>query len=506
MTTVKNLVDIKDVSKNYAGVHALQDVSFSIREGEVHALCGENGAGKSTLIKVLTGAIQPTAGEVLFDGEPMTDLTPRKAMDLGIAAVYQEFSLAPFLTVAENIFYGREIHTAGIRNVARMNREAQELCHQMGVDIDVRRAVHSLGVAYQQIVEIVKAVATNAKFIIMDEPTAPLTVGETEVFFGIVEKLRQQNVTILFVSHRLDEVFRLCDRVTVLVDGTFATTQNIADLTERQLISHMVGRELSNEYPHSDHERGEVIFEATGVTSKDVTDVSFQVRAGEIVGLGGLVGAGRTEVARIVFGADPMTSGSMTLRGAPYKPRSTRVALANNLGLIPEDRKAEGVVLQRPIRDNVTYACLPKVSTAKVIQTRRERKVVDAQVESLRIKTPSIMQLAGNLSGGNQQKVVLAKMLATDCEILILDEPTRGIDVGAKQEIYDLMNRLAAAGKAILLISSEMPELIGMSDRILVMREGHIVGELTPDQYSQQTILEMASGLDPLHHDVQPDA
>jgi len=499
MTNVKNLIEVRNVSKNYAGVHALRDVSFSIREGEVHALCGENGAGKSTLIKILTGAIHPTSGELLYGGQPMTDLTPRKAMDLGVAAVYQEFSLAPFLTVAENIFYGREIHTMGIRNASRMNREAQELCRQMGVNIDVKAPVHTLGVAHQQIVEIVKAVATNAKFIIMDEPTAPLTVSETEVFFRIIDRLREQNVTILFVSHRLEEVFRLCDRVTVLVDGAFATTQDTTNLTQRQLISHMVGRELSGEYPRSDRQPGEVVFEADGVTNKDVTDVSFQVRAGEIVGLGGLIGAGRTEVARILFGVDRMTGGSMRLHGQHYVPRSTRSALAHNIGLIPEDRKAQGLALLQPVRDNVTYACLPKVSTATVVRTRKERALVDTQVQNLKIKTPSVMQLAGNLSGGNQQKVVLGKMLAADCDLLILDEPTRGIDVGAKQEIYELMNRLAAAGKAILLISSEMPELIGMSDRILVMREGQLVGELTPDQYSQQTILELASGLDPLH-------
>lgn len=497
----KNLVEIKNVSKNYAGVHALQDVSFNIAEGEIHALCGENGAGKSTLIKILTGAIHPTSGDVVFDGSPVSELTPRKAMDLGIAAVYQEFSLVPFLTVAENIFYGREIHKGGVRNVARMNREAQELCDRMGIRIDVKEQVHNLGVAYQQIVEIVKAVATNARFIIMDEPTAPLTVSETEVFFGIIDRLREKNVTILFVSHRLDEVFRLCDRVTVLVDGTFSTTTRTADIGERELISLMVGRELSGDYPHADRLPGEVVFTAENVTSKDVTDVSFQVRKGEIVGLGGLIGAGRTEVARIIFGADPMTSGSMTVRGRPYRPTSTRTALANKIGLIPEDRKAQGVVVNRPVRDNVTYACLKELAVAGIINTPKERTVVDTYVDSLRIKTPGVMQVVANLSGGNQQKVVLGKMLSTDCEVLILDEPTRGIDVGAKQEIYDLMTQLVEAGKAVILISSEMPELIGMSDRILVMREGRIVGELSPEQYSQQTILEMASGLDPIHAD-----
>ncbi|MBN8882641.1 MAG: sugar ABC transporter ATP-binding protein, partial [Salana multivorans] len=442
-----------------------------------------------------------TSGEIAFDGSELHDLTPRKAMALGIAAVYQEFSLVPFLTVAENIFYGRELHRGGVRDVARMNREAQQLCDQMGIRIDVKAQVHNLGVAYQQIVEIVKAVATNAKFIIMDEPTAPLTVSETEVFFGIIERLRERNVTILFVSHRLDEVFRLCDRVTVLVDGKLSTTSRTADIGERELISLMVGRELNSDYPHADRSPGDVVFEASGVTSKDVTDISFHVREGEIVGLGGLIGAGRTEVARLVFGADPMTGGTMRVRGRNYRPRSTRTALANKIGLIPEDRKAQGVVLNRPVRDNVTYACLKQLAVAGVVRTGRERDVVDSYASSLRIKMPGSWQLVANLSGGNQQKVVLAKMLATDCEILILDEPTRGIDVGAKQEIYELMTRLAQAGKAIILISSEMPELIGMSDRILVMREGRIVGELSPPQYSQQTILEMASGLDPLHAD-----
>ena len=469
---------------------------MSIRRGEVLALCGENGAGKSTLIKILTGAVAPSEGHVVLDGEILEDATPRKVIEAGVAAIYQEFSLVPFLTVAENIFYGREISRGGIRDIAEMNRQARELCQRMGVRIDVQTQVSHLGVAYQQIVEILKAVATDAKFIIMDEPTAPLTVTETEVFFGIVKQLRANRTTILFVSHRLEEVFQLCDRVAVLCDGRFVITKKVSEVNERELISYMVGRELSSDYPRPSRDLGEPVLRVSELANTGLSGVSFELRRGEILGFGGLVGAGRTELARAIFGADRIHAGDMILNGRPYAPGSTKAALRRGVGLIPEDRKRQGVVTARPIRDNITYSTLRRLSSFGVIKSAREKKLVSSSIDNLRIKTTSSMQLVRNLSGGNQQKVVLAKILATDCDLLIFDEPTRGIDVGAKQEIYRLMCDLVERGKSVILISSEMPELMGMSDRIIVMRNGRVAGELKRDEFSQQLILEVASGLE----------
>lgn len=469
---------------------------MEIKRGETHALCGENGAGKSTFIKLLTGAILPSSGTIEFEGTVYDKLTPSLSMRLGIAVIYQEFSLVPYLTVAENIFYGRERSRMGIRSIQQMNAEAEKLCRDMGVEINVKTKVCGLGVAYQQIVEILKAVSKNAKFIIMDEPTAPLTLKETEIFFQIIKKLKEKKVTIIFISHRLEEVFELCDRVTVFCDGRFITTKKTEEVTKKALISYMVGRELTDDYPASSGKFGNVVFEARRVSNKRIHDISFKVRKGEVLGIGGLVGAGRTETARAVFGADPITSGEFLFQGKKYVPKSPKEALGLGIGLIPEDRKKQGLILEASVKDNSVISILGKCSRMGIIDRKNESGIVKKYVDELRIKTPGINQLVKNLSGGNQQKVVLAKMLATNCEILIFDEPTRGIDVGAKQEIYHLIRELTLQGKSVIMISSEMPELIGMSDRILVMADGRMKGEIGREEFSQERILEMASEID----------
>ena len=455
------ILRVKDICKYYPGVKALDGVNFEVKRGEVHAICGENGAGKSTFIKILTGANEPTSGTIEFNGKEYAKLTPKQSMELGISVIYQEFSLIPYLSVAENIFYGREIKKGIIRDIAAMEKQAKELCKEMGVDIDVHKRVCDLGIAYQQIVEILKAVSKKSEFIIMDEPTAPLTVKETAVFFKIIQKLKQDHVTIIFISHRLEEVFEICDRVSVFCDGKYIV--------------------------------GETLLKVEHLKNKRVHDVSFELKKGEILGFGGLVGAGRTELVRAIYGADPIESGTITFNGKKYSPKSPADGLEAGIGLIPEDRKAQGCVLSLTIRENIVYSILKKISKVSVVQKKQEKEIVDQYIKELNVKTPSPEQLVKNLSGGNQQKVVLAKALATNCEILIFDEPTRGIDVGAKQEIYNLMCKLVEAGKSIIMISSEMPELIGMSDRIVVMSNGENAGELSKGEYDQTHLLEMAS-------------
>jgi ribose transport system ATP-binding protein len=487
------ILKTQGLSRYFSGVKALDDVSLSIRRGEVHAVCGENGAGKSTLIKLLTGANVPTAGTIEFEGITYSKLNPRQAMNLGITVIYQEFSLIPYLSVAENIFLGREVHRYGIRNIKKMNQNARELCDRMGIKIDIEARICDLGVAYQQIVEILKAVSQESKFIIMDEPTAPLTLKETEIFFGIIKKLKENHTTVVFISHRLEEVFEICDRVTVLCDGKYITTREVGEIDKKQLISYMVGRELAEDYPAPKSVPEEVIFEAKHLTNAHVRDAGFVLHKGEILGFGGLVGAGRTELARLIFGVDEKISGEMFYRGKAYNPQSPQQALQSGIGLIPENRKSQGVILGLSVKDNIIYSSLKDYSKFMVINRNSERKTVDSYIQNLNIKTPSRLQLIKNLSGGNQQKIVLAKMLATNCDILIFDEPTRGIDVGAKQEIYHLMCNFIEMGKSIIMISSEMPELIGMSHRIIVMSGGRICGELQRNEFSQEVILEIAS-------------
>lgn len=490
------ILEVKGLSKYYPGVRALDDVSVDFERGEVHALAGENGAGKSTLIKMLTGAITPSKGEIVLNGESHTSFGPTEAIHEGIAAVYQEFNLVPFLSVAENVFYGKEIMKGAFVDKKQMAAEVQKYLDEFEIDLDPLALVGTLGVAHQQITEIIKAVMSNSKVLIMDEPTAPLTNKETQLLFRIVDKLKANNVTIIFISHRMEEMFEICDRVTVLRDGQYVSTKSISEITRQSLIADMVGRELGEDYPERQKELGDVVLEADGLSNEKIHDVSFKVRKGEILGFGGLVGAGRTEVMQAIFGADPISSGTVKVKGQPVKIKGPAQALDQGIGLIPEDRKNQGVLLELPIQTNVSFSSLKQAMNGPFIDAKRDAALSQDYIKKLKIKTPSADQLVKNLSGGNQQKVVLAKMLATNGDIIIFDEPTRGIDVGAKQEIYNLMRRLVdEEGKTILMVSSEMPELLGMSDRVLVMRHGRIVGELDRDEFSQERVLEYASGL-----------
>lgn len=487
------LLKMNNITKYYSSVKALDNVSLDIKRGEIHAICGENGAGKSTFIKILTGAIEPTNGSIEFEGISYNKLSPKQAMDIGISVIYQEFSLIPYLTVTENVFYGRETHKYGVRNIKEMNKKAKALCDEIGVDLDVNARVSGLSIAYQQIVEILKAISENAKLLIMDEPTAPLTLKETELFFNVVDKLKQKGVTIIFISHRLEEVFQISDRATVFMDGKYIVTKDIDEIDQNELISYMVGRELSDTYPQPKKKPGNVVLKLTGVSNKNVNDINFELKSGEILGFGGLVGAGRTELMRIIYGADKFDSGKMEYKGKAYKPDSPQEALSNGIGLLPEDRKNQGFVPMLSIKDNIVISTLKKHSKLSVINRAKVKSVAEKSVSSLSIKTSNINQKIEELSGGNQQKVILAKILDTKSDVLIFDEPTRGIDVGTKQEIYNLICDLADQGKSIILVSSEMPELIGLSTRIMVMNNGEIVGELAKEEFTQERLFKIAS-------------
>ncbi|MDR1353678.1 MAG: sugar ABC transporter ATP-binding protein [Treponema sp.] len=490
-----NILELRDIVKFYPGVVALNKVSIGFRPGEIHAIVGENGAGKSTLIKCITGCIEPSDGEIVFQGKTCKSLTPIEAIERGIGAVYQEFNLVPFLSAAENIFYGREKRKKLFLDHETMNREAKAIIEELGISIDPKTRVKDLTVAYQQMVEIAKTVSREVKFLILDEPSAPLTPPEIESMFAVLRRLKQKGVTILYISHRMEEIFQIADRVTVLRDGLYISTLNTAETDRNELIRLMVGRELSGTYPKRTTDKGEVVLKVKDLCSDYIKDVSFELEKGEILGLGGLVGAGRTETVRAIFGADPLTGGEIFLNGKSVRVKSPKEAIKHGIGLIPEDRKRHGVLQGLSVKVNVSFACLPVLSKRQWIESRKENGIVKEQITNLQIKTPSESQLVKNLSGGNQQKIVLAKWLATKCDVLIFDEPTRGIDVGAKQEIYKLMRSLAEQGKSIIMISSEMPELLGMSDRIVVMHEGRIMGELDPWDATQETVLAMASNL-----------
>ncbi|MCL2163063.1 MAG: sugar ABC transporter ATP-binding protein [Oscillospiraceae bacterium] len=491
----QNILELRDVVKLYPGVVAMNKVSISFKAGEIHALVGENGAGKSTLIKCLTGCIEPTGGEIFYMGEIWKKVTPAQALKKGIGAVYQEFNLIPFLSVAENLYYGRELEKGLFLDQETMNRETNSIMQELGVDINPDSKVKDLTVAYQQMVEIAKTLSRNVKFLILDEPSAPLTSREIEAMFAVVRRLKEKGVTVLYISHRLEEIFEISDRVSVMRDGEYICTLNTAETDHQQLVRLMVGRELTGDYPQRKTPVGRNVLEVKNLYSKYVKNVSFQLKKGEILGLGGLVGAGRTETARAIFGADDVISGQITLNGRPLSLKGPKTAIKNGIGLIPEDRKHHGVLLGLSIKENITFACLPRISPRQWVNTKEENIMVHKEIQDLQIRTPSETQLVKNLSGGNQQKVVLAKWLATNCDVLLFDEPTRGIDVGAKQEIYKLMRALAEQGISIIMISSEMPELLGMSDRIVIMHEGCVVGELNAQDATQEKIIMIASNL-----------
>ena len=491
------LLEMRHISKRYPGVVALDDVSFEVRPGEVHALMGENGAGKSTLMKILAGAETRDTGDFLINGKPVHIDSPQQAMDLGVNIIYQEFNLVPHLSAGENIFLGREPAAAipGFVNFRKLYQDAQQVIDALGVRVDARAEVSRLSVAQQQMVEIAKATSRNSVIIAMDEPSATLTDHELKNLFDLIRSLKERGVGIIYISHRMEEIFQIADRVTVFRDGKHVATKPVSELTNEEIIRLMVGRELKESIPKRAAERGEPLLEVRGLTRNDVfQDISFTVHRGEVLGIGGLVGAGRTEVARAIFGADAIDAGEILMHGKAVKVRSPQDAIALGIGLVPEDRKSLGLVLNMAVRENVTLAHLDILSTLGFVNRKQEREVAQEYREKLRIRTPTVEQEARNLSGGNQQKVVLAKWLFTKSQVMIFDEPTRGIDVGAKTEIYELMNELAAAGVAMIMISSELPELLGMSDRVLVMHEGRIAGELSREEATQERVMFLATG------------
>jgi ribose transport system ATP-binding protein len=487
------ILSIKAITKRYPGVVALDNVSIDFKKGEVHALLGENGAGKSTLIKAIAGAIQADAGEIIINGKAYTHLTPHMAKSEGVEVIYQEFNLMESLSIAENICFGEK--TGKLVSYTAMERKAKAIFDLMGVSLDLKALVRNLPSSQKQLVEIGKSVSRNAKILIMDEPSAPLSVSEIDKMFDIVRKLKANGVTIIYISHRMEEIFEIADRVTVLRDGKFIATKPIAETSIKDLIALMVGRELNQTYPPKQAPLGNTVLEVKHLYGNGDEDISFSLRSGEILGLAGLVGCGRTELVRVIFGADPIVKGEILVHGKKVSIRLPKDAIDHGIGLIPEDRKLQGCFLEKPIRWNISIANIRALSKRTLIDPKREVQQASEYKERLNIKTPSLEQMTKNLSGGNQQKVVLAKTLATQSEILIFDEPTRGIDVGAKHEIYQLMIELAAQGKAILMITSDMPELLGMSDRIIILHEGKISGELNKADFSQDRILELASGL-----------
>ncbi|WP_192253326.1 sugar ABC transporter ATP-binding protein [Mesorhizobium silamurunense] len=489
------VVSVENVSKRFGAVQALRDVSIAFNAGEITALIGENGAGKSTLMRVLEGEHRPDTGRVLVDGHPVQLTSPRAAHGSGIRVIHQEPEIIPELTVAENIFIGDIRARGGIfLDRADLERRSLELLGTFGV-VDVLspgQRCHGLSPALRQLIEIMRALRPGARLLAFDEPTSSLTEDEAQRLFRVIRRLKADGVAVIYISHRLREIIELADRCVVMRDGSRVADEPIAALDEQRMVRLMVGRPVSDLFNRRERALGPVRLALEDVTTRRVEGISFEVRAGEIVGLGGLVGAGRTEVARAIVGLDPLLSGKMTVGGQPYKPREPADAVAAGIGLVPEDRKQEALLLMQAVRDNVSLVVPDKVSRYGFFSRRRERALVARHVAELRVKTPSIEQAVGKLSGGNQQKVVFARWQARGPAVLILDEPTRGIDVGAKAEIYRLIESLADQGLAILLISSEMPELLGLADRVLVMQSGRISGELPWQEASEEAVLALA--------------
>ena len=487
-------LEMRGIDKSFPGVQALKGVDLTLHPGEVLALLGENGAGKSTLIKILGGAHRPTAGRVLVKGEPVDLSTPHASQAAGIGIIYQEFNLVPHLSARENIFLGQEKTRGGFVDAGEERRRAMELFDRLGTVIDPEQRCSEMTVAQQQVVEIAKALSQDARILVMDEPSATLTPQEVERLLDIVRELRDQGLGIIYISHRLEEVYEISDRIMVLRDGEHVETRPVGELDREALIELMVGRKLENEFPSHTPDIGEERLVVSGLTRGSVVrDISFSVRAGEILALTGLVGAGRTETVRLLFGADRPDAGSISLDGKPLQLPSPRHAIRAGIGLLTEDRKSQGLVLIHSVRENFGLPNLGQFARWGFVSSREERGRFGNFVDSLRIKIPHQEELAQNLSGGNQQKVVLAKWLQRNCEVIIFDEPTRGIDVGAKYEIYLLIQELAAKGKAIIMISSELPEVLGMADRVLVMHEGRLTGEITDVKgATQEDIMNLA--------------
>jgi rhamnose transport system ATP-binding protein len=491
----QTILELKKISKSFSGVEVLHDVSFELRPGEVHALLGENGAGKSTLVKIITGVHQQDKGEILLDGIPVQFNNTHDSRQAGIGAIYQELTLFPDLDVAENIFVGRQPLAVGRRvDWRKLYAEAGKLLESLGVKLDLKQKARSLSIAQQQMVEIARAFSIKARILIMDEPTSSLTLSEVADLFRLVQRLRSEGTAVIFISHRLEELFEIADRVTVLRDGAYVDTRSMKDITRDDLIRMMVGRTISNLFPKQDVKAGDVILKVQNLTrAGSFQDVSFELRRGEILGLAGLVDAGRTNVARAIFGVEPATSGNLQIDGREVVVTSPQQAIDLGLAYVPEDRQLHGLIPAMHITSNISLPMLDEYSRLGWLQDKSERKSTYEAARQMEVRANNIWQLARELSGGNQQKVVLAKWLSTKPRILILDEPTRGIDVGTKAAVHELMSKLAGEGMAILMISSELPEILGMSDRIIVMREGRVTAQFSRAEATQEKIISAAT-------------
>jgi rhamnose transport system ATP-binding protein len=491
----ETILELKKISKSFSGVEVLHEVSLAVRPGEVHALLGENGAGKSTLVKIITGVHQPDKGEILLNGEPVHFGDARDSRQAGIAAIYQELSLFPDLDVAENIFAGRQPVTLGGRvDWRRLYAEAGKLLQSLGVQLDLKQKARTLSIAQQQMVEIARAFSINARILIMDEPTSSLTLHEVDDLFRLVRRLRQEGTAVIFISHRLEELYSLADRVTVLRDGTYVDTRAMKDVTRDDLIRMMVGRTITDLFPKQDVKAGDIVLKVENLSrAGSFQDVSFELRRGEILGLAGLVGAGRTNVARAIFGVEPATGGGIQVEGKNVVITSPQQAIKLGLAYVPEDRQLHGLIPAMHITSNISLPMLSRYAQSGWLRDKVERKSTYEAARQMEVRANNVWQLARELSGGNQQKVVLAKWLSTHPRILILDEPTRGIDVGTKAAVHGLMSKLAGEGMAILMISSELPEILGMSDRVIVMREGFVTGEFSRAEATQEKIISAAT-------------
>ncbi|MCT1796364.1 sugar ABC transporter ATP-binding protein [Helcococcus kunzii] len=493
---MEEILKIEDITKDYIGVRALDNVSFNVKKGEIHALCGENGAGKSTLIKAISGAIKLTSGKITFEGKDLDDKSPKDRIGIGISVIYQELNLFPNLTIYENVYFGIEPKKNGILDRPKMIRDTEEVLKNLGVKVDVRKKVREVPIAYQQMVEIAKSLVKNVKLLIMDEPSSSLTEHEVRIMLNITKELNRNGLTIIYISHKLDEVLEIADRVTILRDGKYIKTIENEEITKDEIITSMVGRKLSNIYPDKRNQKGEKLFSFENISGGIVKNVSFDVYKGEVLGFGGLVGAGRTELMKMIFGADKMEKGQIRLKNDYIKIKSISQAVSKGIGLVPENRASEGIILNKSIYFNNLLPNLKDYESNKLgfIERKSSKADIERVNKSLNTKMVDMHQNVSTLSGGNQQKVVLAKWLLNNCEMLILDEPTRGIDVGAKKEIYDVIDELARSGKAIIVVSSEMPELIGISDRIIVMSEGEISGEIKDlNEMNEENIMKLAS-------------
>lgn len=489
-------IEMRGIDKSFGGNAVLKSAGFVLDSGEIHALMGENGAGKSTLMKILTGVYTRDAGTVIVDGKEVCYKNPQEAEKAGIVFIHQELNVLFDLTVEENMFLGKEIKKGlGVCDKKAMRQKVKEILDKLGVHIDPGQRMNELSVGQQQMIEIAKALMVDAQVIIMDEPTAALTQSETEVLFEVVNSLRKKGVSIVYISHRMEEIFELCDRITVLRDGSYIGTKKIAETDMNDVVKMMIGREIGERYPLRDVELGDVVFEVKNLASPGVfQDVSFQVRAGEVLGVSGLMGAGRTEIMQAVFGNLPVSAGSIYLNGKEIHNKTPEQAMKNGIGFITEDRKVEGLMLEESIMKNISIANLGRLSHGGVMQKKTEQDLVEQGIKELKIRCFGPDHECGSLSGGNQQKVVFAKWIYTNPKVLILDEPTRGVDIGAKKEIYSIINDLAAKGVAIIMVSSELPEVLGMSDRIMVVREGLVRGILSKEEANQENVMILATG------------